>query len=55
MSTRLMVLEASHELKRELQAPVWRFLHVSIKETVGGEEIIALQEEQRRAPDITTN
>jgi len=55
MSTRFMVLEARHELKREHQAPVWRFLHVSFQETVGREEMTALQEEQSRAPNITTN
>lgn len=54
MSTRLMVLEANHDLKRELQAPVWIFLHVSIQETVGGEEMTALQE-QSKAANITTN
>lgn len=50
-----MVLEASHELKRELQVPFWRFLQVSIQETVGWEDIIALQEQQSRALDTATN
>lgn len=55
MSTRLMILETSRELKRELQVPVWRFLHVSIQEAVEGEGMTAPQEEQSRALGITTN